>query len=111
MRSWLTLLVSDSNVLWNTFKSKEFQAALDAVIKYLPAPSDVEDVKGTFEGFFGSADVNAPFSVRLKLPMAGLWVTTCIGLLRPDWNAVYNPTARKKLRVGQLLQITQTTKG
>ena len=94
------------------FKNKGVQAALDAVIKYLPAPSDVEDVKGTFEGeeLSRPADVNAPFSA-LAFKIANdkfvgnlTYIRVYSGELKTG-DAVYNPTTRKKLRVGRLLQM------
>ena len=94
------------------FKNKGVQCVLDAVVNYLPAPSDVEDVKGVYddEEQTRPSDVNAPFSA-LAFKIANdkfvgnlTYIRVYSGELKQG-DSVYNPITRKKLRVGRLLQM------
>src|SRR5690606_13308995 len=50
----------------SSFKNKGVQAALDAIVRYLPGPLDIESIKGinpdTGEEVARHADVKEPFS-------------------------------------------------
>ena len=97
------------------FKNKGVQALLDAVIDYLPAPTDVPAIKGvdandpdtTIERH---ADDEEPFSALVfKIatdPFVGSlsFIRVYSGVLASG-DSVYNPIENKKERVGRLLQM------
>jgi len=98
-----------------SFKNKGVQALLDAVIDYLPAPIDVEAIKGhlphhdeTFDSRPPKDD--APFSaLAFKIatdPFVGklTYVRIYSGILASG-SYVYNSTKDKRERVGRLLQM------
>ncbi len=97
----------------SAFKNKGVQAMLDAVIEYLPAPGDVEAIKGTLED--GSeaeriASDDAPFAaLAFKIatdPFVGTLVFFRVysGVLSSG-DSVYNPVKDRKERIGRLLQM------
>jgi elongation factor G len=97
----------------SAFKNKGVQAMLDAVIDYLPSPSDVPAVKGILEsGAEGTRKPvdDAPFSALAFKIAADPYVGQLIffrvysGVVNSG-DTVYNPVKGKKERIGRLLQM------
>ena len=97
----------------SAFKNKGVQAMLDAVVDYLPAPSDVPPIQGLLEnGSDGErpATDDAPFaSLAFKIatdPFVGslTFIRVYSGVLNSG-DTVYNPIKDKKERIGRLLQM------
>jgi elongation factor G len=99
----------------SAFKNKGVQAMLDAVIDYLPSPSDVPPVRGVADDAEGSeivrkSDDNEPFSaLAFKIatdPYVGQLVFFRVysGSLKSG-NNVYNPIKENKERIGRILQM------
>jgi elongation factor G len=97
----------------SAFKNKGVQAVLDAVIHYLPAPSDRPPVKGVLEDKTEATRVpsdDAPFAaLAFKIatdPFVGnlTFFRVYSGVLTSG-DTVYNPTKDKKERIGRLLQM------
>ncbi len=97
----------------SAFKNKGVQAVLDAVIEYMPSPSDVPAIKGVLEdGSVGErcADDNAPFAaLAFKImtdPFVGnlTFFRVYSGVLKSG-DQVYNPTKHRKERIGRILQM------
>jgi elongation factor G len=97
----------------SAFKNKGVQAMLDAVIEYMPAPTDIPPVKGELEnGTEGarSADDAEPFSgLAFKImtdPYVGqlIFFRVYSGVVTSG-DTIYNPVKGKKERVGRLLQM------
>ncbi|MFN9967132.1 MAG: elongation factor G [Lysobacteraceae bacterium] len=95
------------------FKNKVVQAMLDAVIRYLPAPSDRPAVKGEDENgneAIRAADDKAPFSALAFKIMTDPFVGSLTffrvysGTLNGG-DQVYNPVKSKKERIGRILQM------
>jgi len=95
------------------FKNKGVQAMLDAVIRYLPAPSDRPPVKGIDEDekeATRSAGDSEPFSALAFKIMTDPFVGSLSffrvysGTLNSG-DTVYNPVKSKKERVGRILQM------
>lgn len=95
------------------FKNKGVQRMLDAVIDYLPAPTDIEDVKGTDEDenpVTRKADDSEKFSaLAFKLmtdPFVGqlTFVRVYSGVLTKG-DTVYNSIKGKKERIGRIVQM------
>ncbi|WP_313915333.1 elongation factor G [Tahibacter sp.] len=95
------------------FKNKGVQAMLDAVIHYLPAPSDRPPVKGIDEDekeATRSAGDSEPFSALAFKIMTDPFVGSLSffrvysGTLNSG-DTVYNPVKSKKERVGRILQM------
>jgi elongation factor G len=98
----------------SAFKNKGVQAVLDAVIEYMPAPTEVKAIEGTLDD--GEtveqrpADDDAPFSaLAFKIatdPFVGtltffrVYSGTLVG-----GTAVYNSVKFKKERVGRMVQM------
>lgn len=102
----------------SAFKNKGVQALLDAVIEYLPAPIDVESIKGeNDDGSEGSRESSdeAPFSALAFKIMTDPFVGTLTfarvysGVLTSG-SGVYNPVKSKKERVGRILQMHSNTR-
>ena len=97
----------------SAFKNKGVQAVLDAVVDYLPAPSDRPPVKGFLEdkseGSRAASD-DAPFSaLAFKIatdPFVGnlTFFRVYSGVLTSG-DTVFNPIKEKKERIGRLLQM------
>src|SRR5690606_2961759 len=97
----------------SAFKNKGVQQLLDAVVRYLPAPSDVPDVQGkspSGEPLTRASSDDAPFAaLAFKIqsdPYVGqlTYFRVYSGVLRSG-TAVYNATKGKKERIGRLLRM------
>ena len=97
----------------SAFKNKGVQAMLDAVIEYLPAPTEVKAIEGELED--GSQDIReaddkAPFSaLAFKIatdPFVGTltFFRVYSGSLNSG-DTLYNPVKGKKERVGRMVQM------
>ncbi|GAB3545693.1 elongation factor G [Noviherbaspirillum agri] len=95
------------------FKNKGVQAMLDAVIEYLPAPTDIPPVEGTDENeqpAIRKADDSEKFSALAFKIMTDPFVGQLIffrvysGVVNSG-DTVYNPVKGKKERIGRLLQM------
>jgi elongation factor G len=98
----------------SAFKNKGVQAVLDAVIEYMPAPTDVKEIEGhpidSEEIETRPADDNAPFAaLAFKIatdPFVGTltFFRVYSGKLESG-TAVYNSVKQKKERVGRMVQM------
>ena len=97
----------------SAFKNKGVQAMLDGVVEFMPAPTDVEDIKGEDDrGDAGSrpSSDDAPFAALAFKIMTDPFVGTLTffrvysGVLTAG-SSVYNPVKGKKERVGRILQM------
>jgi elongation factor G len=97
----------------SAFKNKGVQAVLDAVIEYMPAPTEVPDVRGvteTGEEAARKSSDDAPFSALafkiLNDPFVGnlTFFRVYSGVLNSG-DQVYVPNKTKRERVGRLLQM------
>jgi len=97
----------------SAFKNKGVQAMLDAVIEYMPAPTDIPPVKGELEngkeGARRAAD-DEPFSgLAFKImtdPYVGqlIFFRVYSGVINSG-DSVYNPIKGRKERLGRILQM------
>jgi elongation factor G len=98
----------------SAFKNKGVQAVLDAVIDYMPAPTEVKAIEGTLDDDVTlatrEADDNAPFAaLAFKIatdPFVGTltFFRVYSGKLESG-TAVYNSVKSKKERVGRMVQM------
>jgi elongation factor G len=97
----------------SAFKNKGIQAALDAVIEYMPSPVEVPDVKGATEGgqpLTRKAADDQPFAALafkiLNDPFVGnlTFFRVYSGTLKSG-DQVYVPNRSRKERIGRLLQM------
>ncbi len=97
----------------SAFKNKGVQAMMDAVIEYLPSPTEIEAVKGTDEDdkeVACDADDNGKFAaLAFKLmtdPYVGqlTFIRVYSGVLKSG-DSVYNPIKGKKERIGRIVQM------
>ncbi|MFU8816140.1 MAG: elongation factor G [Pseudomonadales bacterium] len=98
----------------SAFKNKGVQAMLDAVIEYLPAPTEVRPIEGvTDDGetvVTRSADDDAPFAaLAFKIatdPFVGTltFFRVYSGVLSSG-DQIYNPVKSKRERVGRMVQM------
>lgn len=97
----------------SAFKNKGVQAMLDAVIEYLPSPTEVKAIKGInedeSEGVRHSDD-NEPFAaLAFKIatdPFVGtLTFFRCYSGVINSGDSVYNPVKQKKERIGRIVQM------
>ena len=97
----------------SAFKNKGVQAMLDAVIDYMPAPTDIPPVRGMDENeepITRKADDSEKFSaLAFKLmtdPFVGqlTFVRVYSGVLSKG-DTVYNPVRGKKDRIGRIVQM------
>ena len=95
----------------SAFKNKGVQAMLDAVVDYLPAPTDIRAVKGELpDGSIGErkASDDEPFSgLAFKImtdPFVGqlIFFRVYSGMLKSG-DTIYNPIKGRKERVGRIL--------
>ncbi|HQR12889.1 MAG TPA: elongation factor G [Casimicrobiaceae bacterium] len=97
----------------SAFKNKGVQAMLDAVIEYMPAPTDIPPVKGELEdgkeGVRKAAD-DEPFAgLAFKImtdPYVGqlIFFRVYSGVIKSG-DTVYNPVKGRKERLGRILQM------
>ncbi len=97
----------------SAFKNKGVQAVLDAVIDYMPAPTEVKAIEGALEDgtiTTCAADDAAPFAaLAFKIatdPFVGTltFFRVYSGTLNSG-DSVYNPIKSKKERVGRMVQM------
>jgi elongation factor G len=98
----------------SAFKNKGVQAMLDAVVEYLPAPTEVKAIEGTLDDGetveTREADDDAPFSaLAFKIatdPFVGTltFFRVYSGKLESG-TAVFNSVKSKKERVGRMVQM------
>lgn len=97
----------------SAFKNKGVQAMLDAVIEYLPSPTEVKAIRGILEdeseGVRKSSD-DEPFSaLAFKIatdPFVGTltFLRVYSGVLKQG-DTVYNPVKSKRERIGRMVQM------
>ncbi len=98
----------------SAFKNKGIQALLDAVVKFLPAPNDIDAVEGihpkTEQTIFRKADASEPFAaLAFKIatdPYVGrlCFFRVYSGTLNSG-SYVFNATTGKKERISRILQM------
>ena len=98
----------------SAFKNKGVQAVLDAVVEYLPSPTEVAAITGTLEDEetveAREAEDDSPFAaLAFKIatdPFVGTltFFRVYSGTLKSG-DTVYNPIKRKKERVGRMVQM------
>jgi len=97
----------------SAFKNKGVQAMLDAVVEYLPSPTEVKAIEGELDNgdkAVRSADDKAPFSaLAFKIatdPFVGTltFMRVYSGTLESG-TAVYNSVKMKRERVGRMVQM------
>jgi elongation factor G len=98
----------------SAFKNKGVQAMLDAVIEYLPSPTEVKAIEGVLEDGETVAERHAndndPFSaLAFKIatdPFVGslTFIRVYSGMLNSG-DAVYNSVKQKKERIGRMVQM------
>src|SRR5665647_1155040 len=97
----------------SSYKNKGVQLLLDDVVAYLPAPTDVPDIKGVLEDgteTFRKSDDSQPFAaLAFKImtdPFVGRlsFFRVYSGTLKSG-SYVFNSTKGKKERIGRLLQM------
>ena len=95
------------------FKNKGVQTLLDAVVAYLPAPTEVEEIKGEYEDgtevVVSSTDDGEFAALGFKImtdPFVGqlTFIRVYRGVLESG-SYVYNTTKGKKERIGRLLKM------
>ena len=99
----------------SAFKNKGVQAVLDAVVEYLPAPTEVPAIKGILDDKNETedtreADDDAPFAaLAFKIatdPFVGtLTFFRCYSGVIKTGDTVYNPIKGKKERIGRIVQM------
>ena len=101
-------------MLGSAFKNKGVQRLLDAIVDYLPSPLDVPPVQGedprSGNVVERAASVDAPFSALAFKIMTDPYVgkLTYFRVYSGKAKAgshIYNPTSRKKERLGRILQM------
>jgi len=104
----------------SAFKNKGVQAVLDAVVEYLPAPTEVKAIEGTLDDKAETvetreADDNAPFAaLAFKIatdPFVGTltFIRVYSGVLQSG-DSVYNSVKQKKERIGRMVQMHANTR-
>ena len=97
----------------SAFKNKGVQAMLDAVVEYLPSPTEVKAIEGEMENgdkALRSADDDSPFSaLAFKIatdPFVGTltFMRVYSGTLESG-TAVFNSVKMKRERVGRMVQM------
>ena len=104
----------------SAFKNKGVQSMLDAVIDYLPAPTDVPPIRGNLDDAaateaFRKASDDEPFAaLAFKIatdPFVGTltFFRVYSGYLKSG-DTVYNPIKHRKERIGRILQMHANTR-
>ncbi len=104
----------------SAFKNKGVQAMLDAVIQYLPAPTEVPAIRGILDDAAESEGTRppedeAPFAaLAFKIandPFVGhlTFFRVYSGVLKSG-DTIYNPVKGKKERIGRILQMHANTR-
>ncbi len=103
----------------SAFKNKGVQAMLDAVVEYLPSPTEVKAIEGVLDDeetkAVRKADDNEPFSaLAFKIatdPFVGTltFFRVYSGSLKSG-DSVYNPVKDRKERVGRMVQMHANTR-
>lgn len=99
----------------SAFKNKGVQAMLDAVVEYLPSPTEVASIKGVLDDAAETvaeriASDEQPFAaLAFKIatdPFVGAltFFRVYSGVLRSG-DTIYNPVKRKKERIGRIVQM------
>ncbi len=97
----------------SAFKNKGVQAMLDAVVEYMPAPTDILPVKGELEdetiGERRSSDDEKFSALAFKVatdPYVGqpIFFRVYSGVVNSG-DTIYNPVKGKKERIGRILQM------
>jgi elongation factor G len=97
----------------SAFKNKGVQAMLDAVIEFMPAPTDIPPVKGILEneteGERRAADDEAFSALAFKImtdPFVGqlTFFRVYSGVINSG-DTIYNPIKGRKERIGRILQM------
>jgi elongation factor G len=99
----------------SAFKNKGVQAMLDAIVEYMPAPTDVEAIRGVLddknetEASRTSSDDEPFAALAFKIatdPYVGnlTFFRVYSGVLQSG-DTVYNPLKHKKERIGRILQM------
>jgi elongation factor G len=98
----------------SAFKNKGVQAVLDAVVEYLPAPTEVKAIDGLLDDgetvAHREADDEAPFAaLAFKIatdPFVGTltFFRVYSGVLRSG-DALYNPVKGRRERIGRMVQM------
>ncbi len=104
----------------SAFKNKGVQAMLDAIVEYLPAPTDVPPIRGTLddgretEATRASSDEEPFAALAFKVatdPYVGslTYFRVYSGVLESG-KTVYNPLKKKRERIGRILQMHANTR-
>ncbi len=102
----------------SAFKNKGVQALLDAVIQYMPSPTEVKAIRGINENEeeeTRQSEDNAPFAaLAFKIatdPFVGslTFIRVYSGVLSSG-DTVFNPVKGKKERIGRILQMHANTR-
>jgi elongation factor G len=97
----------------SAFKNKGVQAMLDAVVEYMPAPTDIPPVKGVLEneseGERRAADDEPFAALAFKImtdPFVGqlTFFRVYSGVINSG-DTIYNPVKGRKERIGRILQM------
>jgi len=97
----------------SAFKNKGVQAMLDAIIEFMPSPSEVPAIRGTLEdgseGQRKAVDDEAFAALAFKIatdPFVGnlTFFRVYSGVLHSG-DTIYNPVKGKKERIGRILQM------
>ncbi len=97
----------------SAFKNKGVQAMLDAVVEYMPAPTDVKAIVGVLEDgeteAYRHADDNEPFSaLAFKIvtdPFGTLTFFRVYSGVLSSGDSIYNSVKMKRERVGRIVQM------
>jgi len=98
----------------SAFKNKGVQAMLDAIVEYMPAPTDVDAIRGHLEDdeseVVRPSDDEAPFSaLAFKIaadPFVGIltFFRVYSGVLNSG-DSIYNSIKKKRERIGRIVQM------
>ena len=99
----------------SAFKNKGVQAMLDAIVDYMPAPGDVESIKGVLDDKDETEAERAPsddepfaalaFKIAIDPYVGTLTFFRVYSGVLNSGDTVYNPIKGKKERIGRILQM------